>query len=103
MRWFARNPVMTVALVAVVVRFGAPLVSDGFGEGALGALWTAAALALAPFSAVATWVDPFFSRFPELVDIIGTLVLGLVPYAAMDAVYRRLGRFLTRRPGGVIS
>jgi hypothetical protein len=91
----ARHPLLTLALIALPLRYGLPLATSGFAEGVLGLLWTSAAFALAPFSLVATWVDPYFRGFPEFVDLAGTLGLGLLPYAAVDAVHRRL---VLRRP-----
>jgi hypothetical protein len=41
-----------------------------------------------PFSLIATRVDPYLPGFPELLDVAGTLLLGLVPYAAADVAYR---------------
>jgi hypothetical protein len=67
-----------------------PLLSSGFREGVVGYIWTVSTLWLEPFSLIATWIDPYFSGLPEFLDIVGTLLLGLVPYAAVDVVYRML-------------
>jgi hypothetical protein len=85
-----RNPLLILALIALLWRHGVPMILSGFAEGVLGVLWTSAVFVLRPFALVATWVDPYFRRLPEVVDIVGTLLLGLLPYVAGDAVYRRL-------------
>jgi hypothetical protein len=89
-RWITLNPLLVLALAALILRFGLPLVLSGFSEGVAGMLWTGASLWLRPFSLVATWVDPYLRGFPEYVDVVGTLLLGLVPYVVVDAVYRVL-------------
>jgi hypothetical protein len=86
----ARNHFLTLALIALPLRYGLPLATGGFTEGVVGLLWTSAAFALTPFSLVATWLDPYLRGFPEFVDLAGTLGLGLLPYAAADVVHRRL-------------
>jgi hypothetical protein len=94
-RWVTRNPVLSIAFVLLVLRYGLPLVSSGFQDGLAGLLWTGSNFWLRPFSLIATWVDPYLRQFPEFVDVLGTLLSGLVPYAAVDAVYR----LLILRPG----
>jgi hypothetical protein len=89
-RRFTRHPVLVSAVVALLFRFGLPLVSSGFQEGFVGYIWAASTLWLGPFSLIATLVDPYLRGFPEFLDVVGTLLLGLVPYAAVDAVYRML-------------
>jgi len=89
-RMIIRNPFLLLALMALLWRHGVPMISSEFAEGVLGVVWTSALFVLRPFALVATWVDPHFRRFPEFVDVVGTLVLGLLPYVAGDAVYRRL-------------
>jgi hypothetical protein len=101
----ARNPVLSVALLALLAGHGLPVVAgEGFDDGVVGVLWHGAVLALRPFSAVATWVDPWLRAFPEWVDVGVTLLAGLAPYAALDAALRwvrRRGRSggRWRRPG----
>lgn len=85
-----RHPLLTLALLALLWRHGVPILSSGFAEGILGAVWASAIFVLRPFSLIATWVDPYLRRFPEFVDILGTLLLGLLPYVAGDAITRRL-------------
>lgn len=97
MKWVARNPVLSLAAVALVIRYGLPLLLDGFSEGAAGLVWTAAAQFLAPFSRIATWVDPYLQPLPEWVDVATTLGLGLVPYMAADFLLRRIRRRATGR------
>jgi len=87
--WIVRNPLLTVALFALVVRFGLPLVSDGFDQGIPGLIWAGAVFLVRPFSLIATWMDPHFRGLPEFVDLVGTLLLGLLPYAAVDVAHRR--------------
>jgi hypothetical protein len=85
-----RNPLLILALIALLWRHGVPMILSAFAEGVLGVVWTSALFVLRPFALVATWVDPYFRRFPEFVDVVGTLLLGLLPYVAGDAAYRRL-------------
>jgi asparagine N-glycosylation enzyme membrane subunit Stt3 len=89
-RVITRHPVLVIAFGALLLRFGLPLVSSGFQDGVVGYIWTASTLWLRPFSLIATWVDPYLRGFPEFLDVAGTLLLGLVPYAAVDVVYRVL-------------
>ena len=84
------NPILTLALVALTVRYGLPLVTSSFDEGVVRWLWSGISFVLTPFSFVATWVDPYFSPISESVDTVGTAVLGLIPYIFIDAAYRRL-------------
>jgi imidazolonepropionase-like amidohydrolase len=104
-RVVARNPFLTVALLALLTRHGLPVAAgEGFGDGVVGLIWRGAVLALRPFNAVATWVDPWLRAFPEWVDVGVTLLAGLAPYAALDAALRwarRRGRSggRWRRPG----
>jgi hypothetical protein len=92
-----RHPLLILALVALLWRHGVPMILSGFAEGAPGVVWTSSLFVLRPFALVATWVDPYFRHFPEFVDVVGTLLLGLLPYIAADAVYRRLT--FRRNPG----
>jgi hypothetical protein len=88
MKWVARNPVLCLAAIALVIRYGMPLLLDGFSEGVAGAVWTGAALFLAPFSRIATGIDPWLQPLPEWVDVAVTLALGLLPYLVLDFAYR---------------
>jgi hypothetical protein len=89
-RLIVLNPVLVLVLAALLLRYGLPLTSNELTDGATGLVWTSATFLLRPFSLIATWVDPYLRAFPEFVDVIGTLLLGLLPYVAADAVYRRL-------------
>jgi ABC-type Na+ efflux pump permease subunit len=60
---------------------GHPLAEPVFG------LWV---LLLRPFSLVATWIDPMTGHWPEALDIVVTLVLGLISYLLLDALVRRI-------------
>jgi hypothetical protein len=90
-RWIARNPMLALALLSLLLRHGLPLILGGVTEGVVGLLWTSAVNALRAFSLVATWVDPYLRGFPEFVDWVVTLMLGLIPYVVVDALYRRYG------------
>jgi hypothetical protein len=83
-----------------VLRYGLPLATTGFDRGAVGAVWAAATWTLAPFSVVASTVDPMVRGLPEWVDIVVTLALGLVPYLALDHAWRAVVR-PRRSPGPV--
>jgi hypothetical protein len=71
-----------------------------------GAALATIAFPLRPFSAVATWVDPWLRRWPEWVDIAATGASGFLPYALADLFLRRLrhlarGRSIPPSPSGV--
>jgi hypothetical protein len=88
--WIRMNPFLTFALIAMVVRYGLPLVSDEFDEGIVGWFWLGSSYLLTPFSIIATYVDPYLSPFSEFVDLLGTAVLGILPYLIIDMAYRRM-------------
>jgi hypothetical protein len=94
-----RSPFVSLAVAALVIRYGFPLLGVGLAGGPAGWLWTGVAYVLWPFSIVATLIDPHLRGFPEWVDISVTLVLGLVPYAVLDALVR-LPAIRRMRSGG---
>jgi hypothetical protein len=75
-RLVTRHPVLLIAFVALLLRFGLPLVSSGLQGGVVGYIWTGSTLWLRPFSLIATWVDGYLGGFPEFLDVAGTLLLG---------------------------
>jgi hypothetical protein len=92
-RVLTRNPFLSIALLALAIRFGLPLAfADTLDSGLTGSAWGLAGAALGPFAALATWIDPFLRRFPDWVDSLATLALGLTPYLGLDAVIRHLHR-----------
>jgi hypothetical protein len=100
-RWLAGNPVLTLALVALLILYGLPLVSSGLGDGFAGLIWAGAIFVLRPFSLIATWVDPYLRGFPEFVDWFGTLSSGLLPYVVADVIYRRFILLLRGGPAAL--
>jgi hypothetical protein len=76
--WFmapveARDPLMARMVFSMVSRF----------------LW--------PFRTVATWVDPYLRGFPEWIDVLGTALLGAVPYVLADLTFRRTWRVFSTK------
>lgn len=57
-----------------------------------GAVFSMANLFLWPFRQMATLIDPYLRGFPEWVDIVGTGLLGAVPYVLADLALRRTWR-----------
>jgi hypothetical protein len=83
-----RSPFVSLAVAALVVRYAFPLLGAGLDGGPARWLRTGAVFVLWPFSIVATLIDPHLRGFPEWVDVSVTLVLGLMPYAVLDALVR---------------
>jgi hypothetical protein len=82
-------PFLTLVLLAVAVLF----IWSAFGLRGYDRFPGAAAflvlrVVLAPFSTLATWVDPLLGRAPEWLDIVLTGLIGFLPYALADVLLR---------------
>lgn len=61
------------------------------------AVFSMASFVLWPFRALATWIDPLVRGVPGWVDILGTGLLGAVPYVVADVAFRRTWRVFSTR------
>jgi hypothetical protein len=104
-RFLLGNPFLLLAIgsyLLVQVWFMAPL---GVREPLVArAVFAMATHFLWPFRQVATWLDPHLRGFPEWVDVVGTGLLGALPYVLADLALRRTrGALRSRAPRGPSS
>jgi hypothetical protein len=97
-RFLLGNPFLLLAIASyllVQVWFMAPLeVQESLVSRVV---FSAASVFLWPFRQLATWVDPHLRGFPEWLDVVGTGLLGALPYILADLAFRRTWR---ARDGG---
>jgi uncharacterized membrane protein YjdF len=91
MKLARRNPFLTLGLIGFLLFLIWTLVGTPEAGAVAGVLliWPWRVL-LFPFGWVATAIDPWVGRGPEWVDWVATATMGLLPYLALDAAWRRL-------------